>query len=88
MPRRRLQESLEDLERELERAETLDAAARQRLDQLLTEARRVLEASREDDEEPSLLDRLREATREFEEEHPALAETVGRLATALSNMGI
>ena len=88
MPTSRLRETLQELEQELERAEALDAGSRERLERVVDEVRELLERTQERDEEPSLLERLREATREFEEEHPALAETVGRLATALSNMGI
>ncbi len=89
MPRTRLRETLEELERELERSEAVDERSRERLAHVLGEVRELLGEDVEPrDEHRSLLDRLREATREFEEEHPALAETVGRVATALSNLGI
>lgn len=89
MPRTRLRETLEELERELERSEALDERSRERLAHVLGEVRELIGEDVEPrDEHRSLLDRLREATREFEEEHPALAETVGRVATALSNLGI
>ncbi len=89
MPKTRLRETLEELERELERSEAVDERSRERLTHVLGELRELLGEDVEPrDEHRSLLDRLREATREFEEEHPALAETVGRVATALSNLGI
>ena len=87
MPTARLRETLEALERELERTRELDAASREQLERVVEEAREVLERTG-GDEGGSLLHRLREATRDFEEEHPALAETIGRVAAALSNLGI
>ena len=87
MPTTRLHETLEALEQELERTRELDADAREQLERVLVEAREVLERTGRD-EGGSLLDRLREATRDFEEDHPALAETIGRVAAALSNLGI
>jgi hypothetical protein len=89
VPRQKLRETLEELERELEQTDVTHAASRERLEHVIREVRALLEeTAREGDAERSLLDRVREATREFEEEHPALAETIGRVATALSNMGI
>lgn len=89
MPRERLRETLEELERELENAEAVDDRTRERLDHVVGEVQELLEESTEPrDEHRSLLERLRGATREFEKDHPALAEAVGRVATALSNMGI
>ncbi len=45
-------------------------------------------SSADSDEEPSLLDRLSQMAEEFEESHPAMSAAVGRVATALSNLGI
>ena len=36
----------------------------------------------------TLIRRLREATSQFEESHPALTEVVGRIADVLSHLGI
>ena len=89
MPERRLRETLEELERELGRTETIDDRSRQLLDHVVGEVRELLERTEEPDERHrSLRDRLSEATREFETDHPTLAEVVGRVAAALSNMGI
>lgn len=85
----RLRETLEELEQELEQSQALDPQSRERLARVLEEVRELLgEGVEPREEHRTLLDRLREATREFEEEHPTLAETVGRVATALSNLGI
>ena len=89
MPRTRLRETLEELEQELGRTATIDAASRQRLDHVVGEVREILERTDESEERhQTLRDRLSEATREFEKDHPTLAEVVGRVAAALSNMGI
>lgn len=40
------------------------------------------------DGDPSLLDRLSQMAEEFEESHPEISAAVGRVATALSNLGI
>ena len=40
------------------------------------------------EEKDSLLDRLLSLTEEFEESHPQLAESIGRVASALSRIGI
>lgn len=91
MPRRRLRETLEELERELDRSEAIDPASRERIERVVGELRELLahtEAREPEERHRSIADRLAEATRDFETEHPTLAEIVGRVATALSNMGI
>ena len=89
MPRTKLRQTLEDLEQELERTGSVDARSRELLEHVVGEVREILE--RTDDaepERPSLRERLAQATDAFEADHPALAETLGRLATALSQLGI
>ena len=89
MPRTRLRQTLEELEQELERTGPIDDRSRELLDHVVGEVRELLERTEEPEEEQrSLRDRLSEATEAFETDHPALAETLGRLATALSNLGI
>jgi hypothetical protein len=91
VPRRHLRETLEELERELENAAALDAESRARLEHAVRDVRQVLERSEDADvapEDESLLDRLDEVAREFRNDHPTLAAVVGRVATALSNLGI
>lgn len=89
MPRTRLRQTLEELEQELERTGPVDARSRELLEHVVAEIREILERTEEPGEEqPSLRERLAEATESFEADHPALAETLGRLATALSNLGI
>ena len=88
MPRTRLRQTLEELEQELERTGPVDERSRELLEHVVVEVREILERTDEPEERRSLRDRLSEATEAFEVEHPALAETLGRLATALSQLGI
>jgi len=58
---------------------------------LLRDALQELEGTLEgtpSEEESSLGDRLSELAQEFEESHPTLSETVGRVVDALANLGI
>ncbi|MDH3520479.1 MAG: DUF4404 family protein [Myxococcales bacterium] len=90
MPEKQLRETLQDLEQTLERQGSVDPAARERLGELVQEIRELLarEPGEREETEPSLVDRLSEAMEQFEESHPSLTEAVGRLAAALSNLGI
>ena len=89
MPRTKLRQTLGELEQELERTGPVDERSRELLDHVVAEVREILARTEEPEEERrSLRDRLSEATEAFETDHPALAETLGRLATALSHLGI
>ncbi len=92
MPKQRLNESLEQLHDELARTGSIDAESRQALEHVMSDIHAALERTDAADEaktgDDSLLEQLRSATRSFEESHPNLTAAVGRLADALSNMGI
>ena len=93
MTERSLQERLAELRSELESTEALDEQSRELLDALHRDIEQLLERSAlrdggEADDDGDLLDRLREAARHFEESHPALTSAVGRVADALSSLGI
>jgi chromosome segregation ATPase len=89
VPRTKLRQTLEELEQELERTGPVDARSRELLEHVVGEVREILERTDEPEtQERSLRDRLSQATEAFEVDHPALAETLGRLATALSQLGI
>lgn len=82
---------LEELHGELEhtRSADVDEESRELLRGVLQDARGLVEEDTDEAPEPhSLLEQLREATRDFEETHPTLADAVGRVAAALSNLGI
>ena len=90
MEKDRLREDLERLHQELARSESVDAASRGLLTDVLHDIEAVLERSEHETAgaAESLIDRLRESTSHFEESHPALTELVGRLADVLSRLGI
>ena len=90
MEKDRLREDLERLHQELARSETVDAAARELLIDVLHDIETVLERSEPETvgEGESLIDRLRETTSHFEKSHPTLTELVGRFADVLSRLGI
>jgi predicted transcriptional regulator len=91
MPKAQLNERIQELLGELEQIEAVDQAAREQLTSVLSDIREAIaeEGGEEtSDENESLLERLNEATRHFEESHPTLTAMVGRVAESLSNLGI
>ena len=87
---KQLREHLEELHSQLESTEAVDDRSRELLGEILGDIQTLLDRSGEApvDEPEGLVDRLREATRNFEESHPTLAAAVGRVVDALSNLGI
>ncbi len=84
-----LRRHLEQLHAELADAPTLDSRSRELLQELMRDIQELLE--RAGDEEPrsdSIAERLKEVARDFEESHPVLVATVGRVADTLANLGI
>ena len=90
MPKAQLRERIQELLGELDQVEAADPDARDRLAAVVEEIRSAVENSDEDGSkaDDSLLERLNEATRHFEESHPTLTAMVGRVAESLSNLGI
>jgi hypothetical protein len=84
-----LHETLELLCQQLEEAENID---RKLADQLAATIRTIQEALEDENAEAathsSLLQRLTDAARHFEESHPTLSGTLGRLVDTLGQMGI
>lgn len=85
-----LRRRLAELHAELEQVDALDAEARAALEAVMRDIREVLARSEgaEGVDEPSLADRLRDAGRHFEESHPTLTATLGRVVDALAALGI
>jgi hypothetical protein len=84
-----LRGTLDRLHRQLAEAGDLDAQSRAQLRAALHEiedALRVEAQPRAD--QGSLGSRLAELEQQFEDSHPTLAEAVGRVVTALANLGI
>ena len=87
---KQLRERLAELHDELEATRSVDDGARQALESVMRDIQKLLEQSGEDPAptNPSLSERLDEATRHFETTHPTLAATMGRVIDALTNLGI
>jgi Domain of unknown function (DUF4404) len=88
MPRARLSELLEQLQQELQAAESLDEAGREGLEGLRDEIRERL--ARDDDAELldlSLVQRLEHAIGEFEIRHPDLTIQLKTLVDAFRALG-
>ncbi len=90
MERSELRETLARLHEELARGHPIDPEVRHLLVDVVRDIEALVEPSEEESEHTSdsLMARLREATRHFEESHPSLTSAVGQVADALSRMGI
>lgn len=85
-----LRRRLAELHAELERVDAVDGEARRALEEVMRDIREVLSRAEADERrgEGTLADRLRDAGRHFEESHPTLTATLGRVVDALSALGI
>jgi len=94
MPQEQLKQTLAELKTQLAVDEDLDEETEALLQQLADNINEVLirEQAREAGEQPpekqSTLDQLLDLTERFEESHPDLASAIGRVASALSRIGI
>ncbi len=88
--KKQLREHLEELQSELADAATLDEESRRLIDSVLSDVQELLDRTEPTtaDEPHGLVERLRDATRQFEESHPTLSAAVGRVMDTLSNLGI
>ena len=89
MGEQRLRQMLEQLHAELQRADTIDDRSRELLHGVLGDIEDMLQREQEQSPQPeSIIERLREAVRTFEKTHPTLTEAIGKVADALSSIGI
>lgn len=86
MDKSRLRELLEQLWRELRRAEDVDFNAREKLEALHRDVDQLQRAERSDVD--SLQDRARELETRFAAGHPTLERIVRDLADTLGKMGV
>ncbi|TWU42894.1 DUF4404 family protein [Novipirellula artificiosorum] len=86
MPKKELLEALQKVHHELEQAEHLDAAEVERLRATMREIQSVIEDQA--DQAAPLSEQVSESARSFEESHPVLTNTLGRIADMLQQMGI
>ena len=85
-----LRRRLEELHAELARQGEVDPAARAALEAVLRDIRGLLARAeaRQGAGDATLAERLRVAGRHFEETHPTLTATLGRVIDALAALGI
>ena len=88
--KKQLREHLEELQSELADAAALDEKSKRLIDSVLRDVQELLDRTEsETSHEPhGLVERLRDATRQFEESHPTLSAAVGRVMDTQSNLGI
>jgi len=87
-PRSPLTEALGELREALEAPGDLDESARAELRSAAQEILEALDPEHERELSRSLRDRLTASLERFETSHPRLTEIVGRVADALSDLGI
>jgi hypothetical protein len=83
-----LNETIDELREALEAPDDLDEELRAELRSAAEEILEALDPDHERELSGSLRDRLTNTLEKFEKSHPKITETVGRLADALSDMGI
>lgn len=98
MSKEKIEELLKQLHDELAAADNVDSELGQKLRGTAAEIQSALErqptshsTSDQDQDHPSqggVIDQLRDAAERFEDSHPTLTNTVGRIADALSQLGI
>lgn len=85
----KLKATVAELEEELRSLEALDDETSEVLEEALREIQAALSPDKSTElEAESLMDRLNDATLEFEGSHPTLAGIIGRLIDGLGQMGI
>lgn len=84
--RTQLEETLDQLRGQLAGVEELDAQERERLQAAVNEIQQSLDRAEVNSQ--TLAERLSEATAQFQESHPSLTSSVGRVADMLAQMGI
>jgi len=84
--RQTLEETLNELHQQLLDSANLDPEQREKLRQAADEIHTTLDDSTVNSQ--GLAERLQKATIHFEHSHPQLANTIGRIADLLAQMGI
>ncbi len=87
---KRLRATIEELEAELQRIETLDPETRELLRATVAELQETLRRRRggETIDDDSLLNKVEDLERDFQVRHPALAGILLRIVEALRQLGI
>lgn len=88
MDRNQLLATLQTLRAELAGLETIDPPTREALDRLADEVHRLADPDDEANDPSAAREGLGDLLLRFEVEHPQVAQTLGRLADGLANLGI
>lgn len=85
-----LRELLEELHKEIEKTETVDEKGREMLRHLGADISQFLDRTEclQDQDQPSLIERLEESVDHYEISHPDLTMVLAKLLATLSNAGI
>ncbi len=81
-------EQIERLQGTLEEIQSILDQSDARQDEEASETDHVNKPDEGTDQGVSIMDQLRQATEQFEQSHPALTATIGRIADLLAQMGI
>jgi hypothetical protein len=84
----RLQKLLRELHAELGSTESIDAEARNQLQDLARDIQTVVDAAADGNEQQGGQHQLQQAVLEFETEHPRIAGILSQIADALAKLGI
>ena len=87
-PESPLHETIDELREALEAPDDIDEELRAELRSAAEEILEALDPDHERELSSSLRERLTDTLDKFQESHPKITETIGRLADALSDMGI
>jgi hypothetical protein len=87
MPRRRLQDILSDLQKEVGSGASLTDDDRKSLRDLITSLEDVIDEDTDTEDAP-VLEELRNATARFESSHPKLTDTLAGISELLRSIGI
>jgi hypothetical protein len=88
MPPNRLEELLAELETQIRQSDDLDAGLKGRLEQLQAAIQSRLDTQADESGPHSLVEPVRQAIDEFEDSHPTLTLTLGRIMDVLNKLGI
>jgi uncharacterized protein YlxW (UPF0749 family) len=83
-----IKELVEELDREIERARSLNAQERELLEDLRGDIRMALERSRKQASVEGTVEKLREAAGRFEVSHPSLTAALAQVMDSLVKMGV
>jgi len=88
MTNKDLHQQLEELRAEIDRVARNDTAAKDRMNELLGEVEKTIDASSDQEIDDNLMENLRETISQFETEHPRATAILNDIMVTLSNMGI